>query len=271
VLPTSDNLEAFYDRVKAVNGSLGRMKGAEVTKQAVLEDLRLLAKEWLRWSDPLRRTEHFEPQALDSFDDAWRAVLQSTNLRTRSSAYQKRLKPVIDRFVADVVIRLIKYEGSPAQVAARQLTSVFTGIVTLDENGYIDEAARCLTLRCHRASIIMLWAAAMARFHRAVESAGFAAYNAAVDQTVIKKANPFSRVSKHSISSLPELQRVRDFDIIVVGMALWGYDLQTAEQLERLLGIRNSAAHPGMLQPGALDVQQFATSVGQYVFALVKS
>ena len=62
----------------------------------------------------------------------------------------------------------------------------------------------------------------------------------------------------------------RIFDIIVVGMILWGYDLQTAEQLERLLGIRNSAAHPGMLQPGAIDVQQFATSVGQYVFGVVK-
>jgi hypothetical protein len=270
LFPSSDELESYYDRVKVVNRALAKMKGAEVTKQALLDELKSLAKDWLRWSDQLRRTEHFDDQVLDSFDLIWRGVLEATKLRTRSSAYQKRLNPLVDRFVAEIVIRLIKFEGSPAQVAARQISTVFAGLVTTEEASYIDEAARCLSLKCHRAAIIMLWASAMARFHRAVESAGFAAYNAAVDQTVAKKGNPFSRVTKHSISSLPELQRVRDFDLIIVGMILWGYDLQLAEQLERLLGMRNSAAHPGMLQPGAIDVQQFATSVGQYVFAVVK-
>lgn len=270
MIPSSDELEAYYDRVKAVNASLGRMKGAEVTKQAVVEELKSLSKDWLRWSDVLRRTEHFDTSVLDQLDDTWREVLEATKLRTRSTAYQKRIQPVITSFVATVITKLIKFEGSPAQVAARQVVATFSGLTSTDEAAYIDEAARCLTLRCHRAAIIMLWAAAMARFHRAVELLGFTAYNAAVDETTGKKGNPFSRVAKHSISSLPELQRVRDFDVIIVGMVVWKYDLQTAEQLERLLGTRNSAAHPGMLQPSSLDVHQFAASVAQYVFANVK-
>jgi hypothetical protein len=52
-------------------------------------------------------------------------------------------------------------------------------------------------------------------------------------------------------------------------MELWKYDLQVFEELDRLLGIRNSAAHPGMLKPTALDVQQYASKLGTYIFSVV--
>ena len=115
----------------------------------------------------------------------------------------------------------------------------------------------------------MLWAAAISRLHQAIEKVGFNAYNTALNQTAQKKGSPFNRVSKTPVASLPELQRCRDFDLIVVGMQLWKYDLQVFEELDRLLGIRNSAAHPGMLKPSAIDVQQYASKLTAYVFGVV--
>ena len=109
----------------------------------------------------------------------------------------------------------------------------------------------------------------MARFHGAIEKLGFNSYNAALDHVLQKKAPPFNKVSKTPIASLPELQKCRDFDLIVIGMELWKYDLQVFEELDRLLGIRNSATHPGMLKPSALDVQQYVAKVGAYVFAIL--
>ncbi|HKW40590.1 MAG TPA: hypothetical protein VJN39_05010 [Gemmatimonadales bacterium] len=69
---------------------------------------------------------------------------------------------------------------------------------------------------------------------------------------------------------MPELQQLRDFDLIVVGMELWGYDLPAFQDLERLLGIRNNAAHPGTATPGLLDVQHFAKKVAERVFSTIK-
>ena len=94
-------------------------------------------------------------------------------------------------------------------------------------------------------------------------------YNSALDRASQKKGNPFNKVAKTTLGSLPELQRCRDFDLLVVGMELWKYDLQVFEELDRLLGIRNSAAHPGMLKPSALDVQQYASKINTYVFGIV--
>ena len=47
-------------------------------------------------------------------------------------------------------------------------------------------------------------------------------------------------------------------------------DLQAFQDLERLLGIRNNAAHPGTATPGRLDVQHFANKLAERVFATIK-
>ena len=270
MLPSSDDLEAYHERLQALEARLAKYKGAEVKAGDVIDALATAAKEWVRLSTALRGIETVDRSALETLDTDMRDVLKMTSTRARASAYQKKLHPLIDSFVDRVILPLIRHEGSPAQVAGRQLRGTFTAPISTDEAEYIEEAARCLAVRCHRAGIIMLWAAAVAHLHQAVQVVGFAAFNAAATSAAIKKGSPFNRVSKSiAITSLPEMQRLREFDLLVTEMELWGYDLQTFEELERLLGIRNAAAHPGMVQPSTLDVQQFATKLNALVFAKV--
>lgn len=267
--PTSEQLEAFLERLQGLDRELAKLKGAEVRKAEHLSELKAVSRDWLRLSEALRAAEALPLENLAVVDAPFRDVLQSTSIRTRSSAYRKRLSTVLPVFTDKVIVPVIRHEGSPTQVASRQLLAEFVGKVSADEQGYLEESARCLSSKCNRASIILLWAAAMSRIHSAIEKIGFNAYNLALDQTAQKKGNPFNRISKNPVASLPELQRSRDFDLIVVGMELWKYDLQVFEELDRLLGIRNSAAHPGMLKPTALDVQQYASKVATYVFSVI--
>lgn len=267
--PSSEQLELFLERLRELDRDLAKLKGREVRKAEMLASIKTTAKDWLRFSERLRAAEALPQENLSAIDAQLKEVLESTNARTRSSAYRSKLGPVLVSFTDKIVVPIIRHEGSPAQVASRQLLAEFAGKVSADEQSYLEEAARCLASRCNRAAIILLWAAAMSRLHSAIEKIGFNAYNLALDQTAQKKSNPFNRISKTSVSSLPELQRARDFDLLVVGMVLWKYDLQVFEELDRLLGIRNSAAHPGMLKPSALDIQQYASKVGTYVFSVV--
>jgi hypothetical protein len=255
--PSSDQLEAFSERLRALDRELSKLKGAEVRKAETVSEIKAVSKEWLRFSEALRSLDAMPLENLNLIDTQLKELLQSTHVRTRSSAYRKKLAPVLSSFTERIAVPVIRFEGSPSQVAARQLVNEFAGKLTMEEESYIEEAARCLASRCNRAAIILLWAAAMARLHGAIEKLGFNTYNAALDQANKKKGSPFSKVSKTLVASLPELQRCRDFDLLVVGMELWKYDLQVFEELDRLLGTRNSSAHPGMLKPQALDVQQY--------------
>lgn len=271
MIPSSDQLESFLERLNDLDRDLSKHKGAEVRKPEIIVEIKTISKDWLRLSEALRAVEALSHENLNFVDAQFKDLFLGTNARTRASAYQKKIAPVLSSFTDRIVIPVIRFEGSPSQVASRQLLGEFVGKVSPEELTYLEEAARCLASRCNRAAIILLWAAAMSRLHGAIEKVGFNAYNAALDQTMLKKGGPFNRVSKTAVASLPELQRCRDFDLLVVGMELWKYDLQVFEELDRLLGIRNSAAHPGMLKPSALDVQQYASKVSAYVFEVVQS
>jgi len=269
MIPSSDQLESFLERITTLHRELSKLKGAEVRKAETITEIKAVSRDWIRFSEALRAEDALPYENLTFVDTHLKELFQSTNARTRASAYRKKLAPILPSFTDRVVIPVIRFEGSPSQVASRQLVSEFTGKVSSDEQTYVEEAARCLASRCNRAAIILLWAAAISRFHSAVEKIGFHAYNTAVDRTCQKKGSPFNRVSKTPVVSLPELQRCRDFDLLVVGMELWKYDVQVFEELDRLLGIRNSAAHPGMLKPSALDVQQYASKASTYVFGII--
>lgn len=267
MLPNSDELEVLYRRAKNLANSLGRMRGAELKNQDLKDELVDISRTWLRISPAIREADCCKSDVLTRFDAGMAELLSSSAARARASALKKRLDPFVESFVDAVIVPIIQVEGSPRQVAARQVEEAFEGVVSPEEAAYIAEAARCVTVECHRAAIIMLWAAGVARVHRAVMNRGFDTYNHAVDSMANKKGAPFSRVKLSAkITSLPELQRSRDADLLVVGMNLFEYDLQCYQELDRLLGIRNDCAHPGMSHPGALDVQQFASKLRVSLF-----
>ncbi len=270
VVPSSDELEVYGEQLRALEAELGGLGSKEVRDRELLAQLAEAAKSWMRYCQALRTVEAIDAPGLDTIDNAMQAILRGASIRTRASTFRRQLKGILSIYLDQAVIPLIRHEGSPAQVAARQIQNAFTTPLSSEEGTYIEEAARCVTVLANRAAIIMLWAAAMARFHQAVQVVGFKQFNTARANAAAKSGNPYNHVSKGpAISSLPELQRTRDFDILVAGMELWGYDLQVFQELNRLLSIRNDAAHPGMVQPSILDVQQFAAKVDSYVFAKV--
>ncbi len=270
-IPDSDELEEFHEKVRSLDSQLAKLNSAEVTRTEVITELNTVSKQWLKMSVALSEGGVCDLSALQKIDETTKDILQSTTARTRATSYRKKLALLLDPFTTSIIVPVIKYEGSPIQTAARQIKDIFSAHILEGEEAYLDEAGKCITVHCYRAAIIMLWTAAISRFHRSIENLGFSAYNTAYATTIAKTGNPFNKVSKGAtISSLPELQRIRDFDILVVGMELWKYDLQTYEELDRLLGARNTYAHPGMANPTILDVQQFASKIDTFIFSKVK-
>lgn len=268
--PTSEELESFLDRVARAYTNLGAQRHFARVDQ--MTELAELARDWLRLSAALKETTDGLVPAIDKFDGLMAEVLKATKQRTRTTVFRTLLDPVKRDLMDTVVVPLMRHEGSPAQAAARQLEGLFSGLVSAEEEQHISEAARCSAVRCHRAAIVMLWAAAVARFHSQIQHLGFAAYNAAAASTVKKKGSPFNRVTSGiNVTSLADLQLGRDFDMIAIGMELWSYDSQTFDELDRCLNIRNSAAHPGSFGPTSLDVRQFAEKLKRHVFETLAS
>lgn len=269
MLPSSDVIEALVARAKSTEKQLGKLGSSQAIPSALKSEVGAIAREWLRSSPQLRASGVCGSSELGDLDVAMQELVVKAAGASRASALRKPLQSFVESAPSDVVVPLIQHAGSPRQVLARQVVAAFSGL-SPEEAAYVDEASRCVTVEAYRASIIMLWAAGVSRIHAAIETKGFAAFNAAVAVTQSKKTHPFSIVRGDlSLKTSPDLQRIADGVILVVGMELFGYDMQVYQELNRLLGQRNDSAHPGMAVPKALDVEQFAEKLNQYVFQLL--
>jgi hypothetical protein len=269
MLPSSDAIEALTFRAKAAEKALGRYATSQTFPPTLKTEVSEIAREWLRVSPAIRGVGICAPAQIASLDSSMQDIITKAAGASRASALRKPLKDFLNIAPKEVVVPLIQHAGSPRQVLARQISGAFTALAA-EETAYVDEAARCVTVEAYRAAIIMLWAAGVSRIHSAIETKGFAAFNAALALTQSKKAHPYSIVRGDlTLKSTPDLQRIADGVILVIGMDLFGYDLQVFQELNRLLGQRNDSAHPGMVMPKALDVEQFASKLNQYVFQLL--
>jgi hypothetical protein len=270
MLPRSDEIEQIISRARQLAIDLRHIGQREITQSSLKEALAQLARDWLRISQTLRDQSVCDVSVLSNYDQLLEDVLNSTTIRSRASAVLKKLLPFVEEAMTTIVVPLIQYDGSPRQVAARQVLGMMSSHLSPDEQAYAEEAARCVTVQSYRAAIIMLWCVAIARFHSVIVIRGYDAFNRAIDEIIAKKVPPFTRIKESSkLTSLPELQRSKDSDLIIIGMQLFSYDLQISQELDRLLGIRNDAAHPGMSQPNSLDVLQFASKIDQYILQLI--
>jgi hypothetical protein len=142
MVPSSEAIEALLTRAKEAAAALRKLKGAEVTRVELKTELASLGKEWLKISQSLRSASVVDGAKLGEFDSTMQDLASSASTRARASALLKKLEPFVDGLFSDVVVPLIQYEGSPRQVAGRQVQSAFTGQTTPDEATYIEEAAR---------------------------------------------------------------------------------------------------------------------------------
>ena len=91
--PSSDQLESFLERLNTLGRELSKLKGAEVRKAETIAEIKAVSRDWLRISESLRVVEALPPKNLTFIDSQLKALFQSTNSRTRATAYQKKLDP----------------------------------------------------------------------------------------------------------------------------------------------------------------------------------
>jgi hypothetical protein len=119
--------------------------------------------------------------------------------------------------------------------------------VTAEEKEYLNEALGCAKYEFHRASMVIVWSAAINRMHKVVEKLGLMEFNKKSEEMKIICDGRFKRFRKSfNVHSLSELRAtVFDTDLLWI-LEYWG--LIDANQHERLgicLTMRNNAAHPG--------------------------
>ena len=243
--------EELITLVKEIDSECDRLlKGFQrdntqvITKLQTRQSVEIVAKKWFEDVEPF--TEQFgiiEPIRL-KYHEFFTQLLNLSLKPSKNTTYQKILRAVLEELKEDYLIPIIKSADKITSIA--NLTSILVN-VTPDERAYLIEALGCAQRGFLRASMVLVWSAAVSRLQKKIELLGVTNFNAKSEEMKAINEGRFKRFKKSfSIHSLSELRAtVFDTDLLWV-LEYWDLiDVNQHNRLEICFIMRNSAAHPG--------------------------
>ena len=139
---------------------------------------------------------------------------------------------------------------------------------TEEEKEYLNEALGCAKYDFNRASMVLVWSAAIHRMQKVVEKLGFSEFNKKSEEMKSIREGRFKRFQKSfNVNSLSELRAtVFDTDLLWV-LEYWELiDANQHERLSNCFAMRNNAAHPGEAKITGINLASVFSDLKNIVF-----
>jgi hypothetical protein len=215
-----------------------------ITKKETTGQAQLIAKKWFEDIEPILEQFGISEPIKNKYHDYFSQLLQLSLKTSWKKTYQKIIKEILTDFKDDVLIVVMKSAGKITSIAG--LIKILEN-ATEEEKEYLNEALGCAKYGFYRASMVLVWSAAVHRMQKVVEKLGFSEFNKKSKEMKSICEGRFKRFQKSfSVNSLSELRAtVFDTDLLWV-LEYWGLiDANQHERLSICFTMRNNAAHPG--------------------------
>jgi len=246
------NKEQFISTIREINQMLnelelefGKSHGEFITRKQTRKEVELIAKKWFEEIEPSFNQFGVSSETKALFHDNFSKLLElSLKDISRKESYQKAMKLISQNLNKQVLIPTIKFSANISSIA--NLANILDN-ASSEEKEYLNEAIGCANQGFLRASMVLVWCAAVYRLQKVVEKTGFDEFNKKSEEMKAIKEGRFKRFGKSfNIHSLSELRAtVFDTDLLWVLEYCCLIDANQHSRLEICFTMRNSAAHPG--------------------------
>lgn len=223
---------------------LAQCKTKLITKKQTKQEIQTISTKWFENLDPTLQQFGISELTKGKYHDLFTQLLQLSVKTSLRKTYKKTIAEILAHYKDEILVTVMKSAG--------RIVSISTSVnilqnVAPEEREYLNEALGCAQHAFYRASMVIVWSAAIHRMQETVERLGIEEFNKKTEEMKKITEGRFKRFKKSfSIHSLSELRAsVFDNDLLWV-LEYW--DLIDANQHERLsicFTMRNNAAHPG--------------------------
>jgi hypothetical protein len=237
-------VKILNDQLNSLQASLEKTKTEIVTKSQTRGTIENLAKKWFEKVEPFCEQFGIQEQKKMEYHAYFTQLLNLSLKPSKKRTYQKVLQNILCNLKEDCLIPIIKTAGKITSIS--NLTKILEN-VTIEEKDYLNEALGCAQYGFFRASMVLVWSAAVNRIQRIVEKMGIENFNSKTQEMKGITEGRFKRFKKtYCVHSLSELRAtVFDTDLLWV-LEYWGLiDANQHSRLEICFTMRNNAAHPG--------------------------
>lgn len=225
---------------KDVNVSVGNY----ISKKQIMQNAECISRKWFELVEPCAEHFGFATVAESKYHRLFEQLLELSLKQSWKLTYQKTIASISEKFKEDLLLVVIKSADKISSFA--NLPNILEN-VTEEEKEYLNEALGCAKNGYLRASMVLVWCAAINRMHKTVEKLGIAEFNKKSQEMKKIETGRFKRYKKSfALASASDLEStVFDNDLLWV-LEYWGLiDTNQHDRLQICFTMRNNAAHPG--------------------------
>lgn len=245
------NKETLVANIKEIDKALGELskeinesKGKYVSKKQTMQNAELVAKKWFELVEPCAEHFGFSTVVESKYHRLFEQLLGLSLKQSWKLTYKKTITAISEKFKEDILLVVIKSADKITSFA--NLPNILEN-ATEEERDYLNEALGCAKNGYLRASMVLVWCAAINRMQKTIEKLGFDEFNKKSEEMKKICDGRFKRFKKSfNVHSLSELRAsVFDTDLLGVLEYWWLIDANQHERLSVCFIMRNNAAHPG--------------------------
>lgn len=245
------NKDTLIANIREIDKALGSLSkdvnksaGNYVSKKQTMKSAEHVATKWFELVEPCAEYFDFSSIAESKYHKLFERLLKLSLKQSWKLTYQKTIAAISKNFKEEILLVVIKSADKITSFA--NLPNILEN-TTKEETEYLSEALGCAKNGYLRASMVLVWCAAVNRMHKTIEKLGIAEFNKKSHEMKKIKSGRFKRFDKSfDLVSANDLEAtVFDNDMLWV-LEYWNLiDANQHERLNICFTMRNNAAHPG--------------------------
>lgn len=239
----------FFEKIKSEKSKIDLATSTQISNQQEKDIVNGLAAEWFSDFSKQLIAYGIESVTLKKYDEAFKKLLELSSGNNRRSSYQKQFAEIYKSFNANIIIFLQTDAVDPEEndmAFSKEVEELLKNVSNKEENEYLRESLGCWENGFLKASVVLIWCAAVDRIHKAIEQIGFDEFNKTSKQMKNQKVGRFKRFDKeYTIQSISELRTVFDSDILWVVEGMQLIDINQHTRLASCFDMRCHSGHPG--------------------------
>ena len=261
------NLEDIEKSVKTIRTKVKKIKMTHTANTEIQQLAKNAATCWYNAKSELP-SYGIQDATITSYEKQFQRFTTLASGNSRVKSYLDAIGKIIPNLKKEIILPVISTSTKTSGIKA--LDEILK-IVTTVEKEYLEEAKKCESFDCDRASVILGWCSVAYRMHKTIEKDGFTNYNQATTKMKNTKKGIYKDFNnERTIQTIGELQRIPDSEILKVLEFNGFLDATMYKTLDGCLGRRNNAGHPGDAVISKPNLESFFADIQTNIFENVK-
>ena len=239
------DLSVIENALNRLKQGFGKSESEYVSRKQTQQEVNSIAKKWFEEIEPGIQQFGVGDSIREKYHEEFTKLLEfSLKKVVWKKTYQKLVEEILVGFKDEILVVVMKSAGRIFSIT--ELAKISEN-ATEEEKEYLSESLGCARHRFFRASMVLVWSAAVYRMQKVVEKLGFDEFNKKSEEMKNIHSGRFKRFNKSfGVHSLSELRAtVFDTDLLWV-LEYWGLiDANQHQRLSVCFIMRSNAAHPG--------------------------